>query len=110
MSADPFITIWEFTVSPENAPAFLAAYGPAGKWAALFRRAPGYRGTELYRDRDDPTRYLTVDFWLSPDAFRTFRDTFQGEYKALDQECEHLTRSERPLGTFGLADPGQTAI
>jgi heme-degrading monooxygenase HmoA len=110
MAVDPYIAIWEFTVRPEHTSAFLAAYGPTGRWAALFRRAAGYRGTELYRDREDPSRYVTVDFWLSPEAFHAFRESFKAEYAALDQECQHLTVIERALGTFGLADPRQATI
>lgn len=110
MPLDPYISIWEFTVPRETTAAFVAAYGPAGTWAQLFRKAPGYRGTELYRDRDVPTRFVTVDFWMTPSAFASFREAFAAEYEALDQACARLTSSERPLGTFALADSTQSAI
>lgn len=110
MPLDPYISIWEFTVPRETTAAFLAAYGPAGTWAQLFRKAPGYRGTELYRDRDVPTRFVTVDFWMTLSAFASFREAFAAEYEALDQACARLTSSERPLGTFALADSSQDAI
>lgn len=110
MSPDPYITIWEFTVPAESTAAFIAAYGPAGAWAQLFGRAPGYRGTELYRDRETPDRFVTLDFWMSPAAYESFRETFATEYAALDRACESLTSSERPLGSFALADRAQTAI
>lgn len=110
MPVDPFIAIWEFTVSPANTAAFVAAYGPSGTWASLFRRAAGYRGSELYRDRNDPGRFVTLDFWLSPEAFHDFRDSFGDEYERLDRECEALTLSERALGSFGLADLTRAAF
>jgi heme-degrading monooxygenase HmoA len=110
MSADPYIAIWEFTVPPEQTAAFVAAYGPAGLWAELFRRAPGFRGTELYRDRESPQLFVTLDFWLNEDAFRHFRSAFSAEYEALDRRCESLTASERRLGTFGLADQSQRSL
>lgn len=110
MPLDPYISIWEFTVPPETTTAFVAAYGPTGTWAQLFRKAPGYRGTELYRDRAVPTRFVTLDFWMTPEAFTSFRQAFAAEYEALDQASECLTSRERSLGAFALADPSQGAI
>ena len=110
MPPDPYIAMWEFRVPSENRPAFLAAYGPAGTWAQLFGRAPGYRGTELYRDRTDPTRFVTVDFWMAPAAYAAFRQAFAAEYAALEAACEYLTSSEHALGSFALADLSQNAI
>ncbi len=106
MSPDPFITIWEFTVPAEHAAAFVAAYGPAGTWAQLFRKSAGYRGTDLFRDRANPERYVTVDFWTSPQAWEAFKAEFGEEYAALDRACERLTSAERALGSFGLGDIG----
>jgi heme-degrading monooxygenase HmoA len=110
MSLDPYITIWEYCVAPERAAAFIEAYGPAGAWARLFRQASGYRGTELYRDRGDSARFVTIDFWLSVGDYEAFRTRFAEEYDALDHACETLTSAERPLGTFELADRTQQAI
>lgn len=110
MAADPYIVIWEFTVPREQTQAFIAAYGPAGTWARLFRAAPGYRGSELYRDREIPDRFVTIDFWMSPADFTAFRAQHAEEYTALDQACETLTAVERRIGSFGLADRGQAAL
>jgi heme-degrading monooxygenase HmoA len=110
MPADPYIAIWEFKVPEECCAAFIEAYGPAGTWARLFRQASGYRGTELYRDRDDPQRFLTLDFWLSEVEYDAFRNRFADEYAALDRACETLARSERPLGRFALADRSSPAF
>jgi heme-degrading monooxygenase HmoA len=110
MPADPYIAIWEFEVPEERVGAFIEAYGPAGSWARLFRQASGYRGTELYRDRDDPRRFVTLDFWLSEVEYDTFRNRFADEYAALDRACEPLTRAERPLGRFALADRSSPAF
>ncbi|MDH4133097.1 MAG: antibiotic biosynthesis monooxygenase [Gemmatimonadota bacterium] len=110
MPLDPYITIWEFTVPADRAEAFIEAYGPVGTWARLFRQASGYRGTELYRDRENPDRFVTIDFWLSIDDYRAFRSRFADQYAALDQTCASLTDAERPLGTFELADRTREAI
>lgn len=110
MSLDPYIAIWEFTVPAEHTAAFIAAYGPGGEWAQLFRKAAGYRGSELYRDRAVPGRFVTVDFWMSPEAYQAFQEAFGADYLALDRACERLTSSERALGTFALADASQAGF
>ena len=74
MNTAGFTTLWEFTVPPGRQSEFEAHYGPEGDWVRLFRRATGYLGSELLQDRADPQRYLTVDRWTSPEAWRAFRD------------------------------------
>lgn len=110
MPADPYIAIWEFTVPADRTDAFIEAYGPAGLWAQLFRRAAGYRGTELYRDRAAPDRFVTLDFWLSEAAWLEFKAAFADDYAALDRQCEALTTGERRVGAFALADRAQRAL
>jgi heme-degrading monooxygenase HmoA len=110
MPADPYIAIWEFIVPPDRTDSFLAVYGPSGRWAQLFRRAAGYRGTELYRDRAVPERFVTLDFWLNEDSWQAFRTGFAEEYESLDRQCEALSTSERLLGSFALADRSQAAL
>ncbi|MGH7546437.1 MAG: antibiotic biosynthesis monooxygenase family protein [Gemmatimonadota bacterium] len=58
------------------------------------------RGTELYRDRGEPDRFVTVDRWDSEEAYRGFRDGISSEFDALDRACEAFTVLERPLGVF----------
>ena len=99
-----YVLIWEFTVRPEQVPAFEAAYGPAGAWVALFRRAPGYRGTELLAAGGG--RYLTLDRWTDRAAYAAFRQSAAPDYAALDAQCEALTASEREIGAFEtVGDP-----
>ncbi|MEJ2607138.1 MAG: antibiotic biosynthesis monooxygenase [Anaerolineales bacterium] len=57
--------IWQFVVREECRGQFELAYGPGGAWSKLFSDSPGFRGTALLRDEDDPKRYLTVDMWDS---------------------------------------------
>jgi quinol monooxygenase YgiN len=98
-----YIILWEFTVAPEHVPAFEAAYGPAGSWVALFRRAPAYLGTELLTDRNG--RYLTLDRWRNRAAYDSFRRSATADYAALDAACESLTTTEREIGGFDTVDP-----
>jgi heme-degrading monooxygenase HmoA len=95
-----FSYVWEYEVPAESEPAFLAHYASDGTWVRLFRRASGYLGTQLYRDRWRAGRYLTVDHWLDEDAYGAFRREFTAEFEALDRECEGLTLREAHLGDF----------
>lgn len=102
--ANVFCYIWEFDVRPEYQAEFEAAYGPAGDWARLFRRDPGYLRTDLLRNRADLTRFLTVDFWITREACEAFRARHASEFRVLDEKCERLTVSERHLGDFEVLE------
>lgn len=97
------VVIWEFTLRPEHASAFEAAYGPAGAWVALFRRAPAYLGTELLADGSG--RYLTLDRWRDRAAYDAFRRSAAADYRSLDAACDSLTAAEREIGAFDTIDP-----
>lgn len=97
-----FCYVWEYEVAPEEAAAFVAAYGADGPWVRLFRRDPAYLGTELWRDADDRRRFLTIDRWTSRQACLAFRERVGDELDALDAECERLTVRERAIGDFEL--------
>jgi heme-degrading monooxygenase HmoA len=97
---DRYTYIWEYEVPPSAETEFLAHYASEGTWVQLFRRADGHLGTELYRDRADPERFVTIDHWRTEAAFRQFRSNFAVEFEALDRRCAHLTRREAPLGEF----------
>jgi heme-degrading monooxygenase HmoA len=100
MSPDPFACIWEFEVRPGAEDAFVTLYNEKGSWVQLFRKAPGYVRTDLYRDRKRPTRFVTVDHWESEAAFRMFRERYAKEFDALDRTGAQLTVRETPLGEF----------
>ncbi len=92
--------LWEFTVAPERAVEFEQTYGPAGPWVALFRQSAGYLGTQLLRDQAEPLRFITVDRWRSAQDYQAFRAAFGQQYRELDERCEGLTVTERPLGSY----------
>ena len=94
------VIVWEFRVQPPTRAEFLQHYGPDGSWAQLFRRAPGFRGTELLHDPHDPQRYFTLDHWDSETAFVSFRDQFAREYETLDATCAACIEAESLLGRF----------
>jgi ribosomal-protein-alanine N-acetyltransferase len=97
MAAAGFTTLWEFSVAPEQQAAFERHYGPDGTWARLFRRAPGYLGSELLHQGAKPLHYVTADRWEGVEAWRAFRSRFADEYERLDREFEALTIHEAPL-------------
>jgi heme-degrading monooxygenase HmoA len=97
-----FCYVWEFVVRPDEARTFERSYGSEGEWAELFRRDPGYLRTELLLDREAPTRFVTIDFWTSREAWLSFRERFRSEFDALDRRFEALTLRETHLGDFEL--------
>lgn len=105
MAGSAFAYAWEYVARPERATEFEAAYGPTGDWVRLFGLAPGYIRTELYRDRADPERYVTVDHWASAADWESFRARFAGRFEELDARCAQLTIREREIGRFDAVHP-----
>ncbi|HMB24520.1 MAG TPA: antibiotic biosynthesis monooxygenase family protein [Anaerolineales bacterium] len=95
-----YVILWEYLVKAEHITDFEEIYSAAGAWAQLFRKHPGYRGTELLRDANYPRRYVTIDRWVSTEAYNSFQREWQEEYKELDTRCERLMERETFLGTF----------
>ena len=95
-----FMVVWQFEIAEEKVAAFEAAYGPGGPWSKLFCQAAGYQGTELLRDAYVPGSYLTIDRWTSEEAYRDFRRQHDGEYEALDRQCDSLVSRETRIGAF----------
>jgi heme-degrading monooxygenase HmoA len=98
----PYAYAWEYQVPESSIGRFESLYGPEGEWVRLFRRAPGYIGTELLRDRDQRGRYVSVDHWASESAYQAFRATLASEYAAIDAGGEGLTDHEQELGRFAV--------
>jgi heme-degrading monooxygenase HmoA len=96
-----YVYLWEFRTSTERRAEFERHYGAEGTWVQLFRRAPGYVGTELLGDVADPLRFVTIDRWVSAADYQSFRERFAGEYATLDALCAELTVTETLIGRFG---------
>ncbi|HEX6763549.1 MAG TPA: antibiotic biosynthesis monooxygenase [Gaiellaceae bacterium] len=89
-----------FAYETDEPDAFAEVYGASGSWAGFFHGAPGYVGTELLRDVEQPSRYLVVDRWESPDAYNRFVEEHRDEYMRRVDETAFLHRQELRLGTF----------
>jgi 8-oxo-dGTP diphosphatase len=98
------VIVWEFLPAPGQNAAFEAAYGPRGDWARFFHADPAYLGTELIQVRDG--RCLTLDRWISREAFEAFRARSREAYADLDRRMEALTRHEAPIGAFDEVECG----
>jgi len=92
------VILWRFRPRPEREAAFVAAYGDGGAWAQLFRTSEGFLGSELMRGSDGV--YLTVDRWVSEDAFRAFAEAEASRYAQMDAACASLAIEETLLGAF----------
>jgi heme-degrading monooxygenase HmoA len=97
-NSDPmYLRIWEYDVTADHVDDFIAAYGADGDWAQLFRHGTGYLGTELFRDTDDDSRFVTVDRWADEQAWRAFLEERGETYAGLDARLVHLSASQRSL-------------
>ncbi|MGB8984580.1 MAG: antibiotic biosynthesis monooxygenase family protein [Anaerolineales bacterium] len=97
-----YIVIWEYQVKADRVAEFEEIYGAEGVWVQLFQKGTGYLGTELLRDSKQPRRYITIDRWVSAEAYNSFQAEWQAEYKELDAHCGNLTEHESFLGIFLL--------
>jgi len=102
-----YILVWEFQVKPGRVADFERIYATDGPWVQLFKKHPGYLGTELLQALDDPQRYITLDRWSSSQAYNSFHAKWQDEYKELDERCKDLTARESFLGTLSPLQSGE---
>lgn len=92
--------VWEFIVKESAVGRFQRAYGPSGAWSRLFRGYPGFRGTILLRDTENPRRFLTIDFWETGGHRKRMLTEAKVPYSHLDEVLADLTESEDEIGTF----------
>src|SRR5690242_8933742 len=78
------LRIWKFHPPDGREQEFSLAYGADGVWAALFGRARGYLGTELFSPDQPGGSWMTIDRWGSLANFEAFTKNFGDEYRALD--------------------------
>lgn len=95
-----FAYMWEFIVPEASRREFEAHYAPGGSWGQMFRQHSGYIETVLLHDLELPQRYVTVDRWVSREAYDAFRSTCAAEYEQLDRQCEGLASEETFMGAF----------
>jgi heme-degrading monooxygenase HmoA len=92
------IILWEYIVTAGQEAAFEKIYGSYGDWAQLFRQSDGYLGTDLVRNSNISPRYITIDRWVSSEAYDAFQEKYHAAYEELDSRCQSLTEHERLIG------------
>lgn len=95
-----YVRVWRFRRLRDAEVDFESAYGPEGDWARLFRTAEGFLGTTLLKGEGSPAEYLTLDRWVSRDAYESFRRDRAAEFAVLDRRCESLTALEEEIGSY----------
>jgi hypothetical protein len=92
--------VWEFIVKEQARGQFELAYGPGGAWSKLFAQCPGFRGTTLLRDMNNPRRYLTIDFWDTMAQREQMLAEHKAECSNLDAAFSDWTKSKTEVGIF----------
>jgi heme-degrading monooxygenase HmoA len=92
-----FVRVWQYEVVPGSEVEFERVYGSDGDWARLFATSVGYLGTGLFRDVEQPGRYLTVDRFSGVDAWQQFLHAHREQYDALEARTAALTTAEIDL-------------
>jgi heme-degrading monooxygenase HmoA len=92
--------VCEFVVKEEARGQFELAYGPGGAWSKLFARCPGFRGTTVLRDTENPRRYLTIDLWDTLAQREQMLAERKAEYSNLEAAFAEWTGSRTEVGIF----------
>lgn len=93
------VRVWKFR-PPKSEAAFAAAYSAEGRWARLFGKGKGYRGTSLLRPGEPAGWWMTIDRWDSLSDFESFGRDYRDQYRALDAELEGIAGEEEFVGAF----------
>jgi len=91
------VRVWRYHVAEEMREEFEREYGTDGSWAVLFATATGFVETTLYREARSTSTYLTVDRFVSEDAWLRFRRENDAAYTALGERLAHLTLEQEEL-------------
>jgi heme-degrading monooxygenase HmoA len=99
-----YVYIWEYKVNFNFINEFERHYNSQGSWVKLFKKANGYIETHFFKDKTEINRYVTVDYWESYEAYKTFREKFSFQFDELDNKCEQYTIKENKIGDFILIE------
>ena len=90
----------EFVVNEGLEGQFELAYGPGGAWSKVFAACPGFRGTTVLRDTQNPRRYLIVDLWDNLSEREQWMDEHKTEVSNLDAALSDWTESRIEVGVY----------
>jgi hypothetical protein len=92
--------VWEYMVKEEARGQFELAYGPGGAWSNLFAPYPGFRGTTLLRDTENPRRYLVIELWDTEAQRAQVLVERKDDYGNLEAAFSDWTESRTEVGIF----------
>jgi heme-degrading monooxygenase HmoA len=92
--------VWEIVVKPDAQGQFELVYGPGGAWSKLFGKSPGFRGTTMLHDTNNPRRYLIFDIWDTADQHAQAMSECADDYAKLNADLENWTESKVEVGVF----------
>ena len=101
---------YRYRVHPAQVLAFEHAYGATGAWAKLFQPAPGFVRTRLFRHKNEPGIYVTVDVWKEKADYDRFRADRAEAYARLSRELRMLFLEEHLLGYYEGKDEYQASL
>jgi hypothetical protein len=58
-----YVYIWKYIVKEKNVNEFTEIYSSEGKRIRLFHKSSDYIQTELLNDINNPTIFITIDYW-----------------------------------------------
>ena len=96
----------DFVVKEEVQGQFELIFGPGGAWSKLFGMCPGFRGTTLFRDTENPRRYLTIDIWDTVIQREQALVEHRTEFSTLEAALIDLIESKTEVGIFRMLAEG----
>jgi heme-degrading monooxygenase HmoA len=98
------VILWEYVARKDRLDEFESFYRPDGPWTELFREAPGFVSTTLWRDVSRPRRFVVADRWTSNLLYEDFKRTHSRAYAELSERGRHLIEREVEIGRFDLLE------
>ncbi len=98
--------VQELVIRPEERGRFELVFGPGGAWGSLFGQHPGFRGTTLLRDVQDPRRYLVIDLWEAEGQREQALAAQEAAWSGLEAALAGWAESRQELGTFRVLAEG----
>lgn len=95
-----YIVLTEFVAKEGKVAEFEDYFGSAGKRAEVLQNGEGFMSTELLRDKGAKLRYVTMDRWVSKDAYDDFGIEFESENSDLVRAGEELSSKQALIGAL----------
>ncbi len=95
-----YIVLTEFIARENKAAEFEDYFGSAGKRAETLRNGEGFMSTELLKDKEVKLRYVTMDRWVSKDAYDDFGIEFENENSDLAKAGEEFSSKQVLIGVL----------